>query len=49
MTYDEAIEYQPNDKEIERELRKHGFTFAEFVSENTRPYTGEKVLNWLGY
>ena len=38
-------------REVETELKRHGVSLADFVAEvGEKPYySGEEVLNWLGY
>ena len=50
MDYEEATEYKPTELEIERELKRHGATLAEFRADiKKKRVTGKDVLGWLGY
>ena len=51
MDYDDACEYTPTRSEIEREIKAHGSDPRDFFDDtgNKTEYTGQDVLNWLGY
>lgn len=52
MNYDEALEADDiTNTELFRELAKHGSSMIEYFNENDSQefYTGEEILDWLGY
>ena len=52
ISYDEAMDADDiTPAEAKREIRKHGADWDEFIAEvGEKPvYTGEEILNWLGY
>lgn len=48
---EDARNYRASLTETEAELRRHGLTLAEFQAEVgvRSTYSGEEILNWLGY
>lgn len=51
MDFEQALTAEVTRQEAERELQRHGATFADFAREcgNRPTYAGAIVLRWLGY
>ena len=51
MNYEDALEYKLTQKETKNYIRKHGLSFSDFTSDIgiKSVYTGQQVLDWLGY
>ena len=51
MTYEDAIESEVSALEAKREIEKHSANFDEFLEDvgDKKTYTGQEVLDWLGY
>ena len=49
--YEEALEITLTALQAKREVEKHNLSFNDFTNEigDKESYTGEEVLNWLGY
>ncbi len=51
MNYDEACETTISQAQAKREIRLHSANWTEFLADvGDRPeYSGQEVLDWLGY
>lgn len=51
MEYDDACDYEVTFKEAKAEIKAHSLEMADFVEEvgSQDTYTGQQVLDWLGY
>ncbi len=51
MTYDDAIETEFTTQEAIREIKKHSLDAYDFINEigQKSVYTGQEILDWLGY
>tara|TARA_R110001632_G_scaffold64062_1_gene152589 strand:- start:506 stop:670 length:165 start_codon:yes stop_codon:yes gene_type:complete len=49
--YEEALEITLTAVQAKREVEKHNLNFNDFINEvgDKESFTGEQVLNWLGY
>jgi hypothetical protein len=50
-SYEEAVEAEVSADEARREIEKHGLEWQEFLNDVGMKdlYTGQEVLDWLGY
>lgn len=51
MTYDEAYEETFTRAEVAAEMKRHSCEMSEFVEDcgDKEEYTGQELLDWLGY
>lgn len=51
MNYEDARKIRVTAAEAQREIKRHGCAWAEFVAEygDKATYKGSDVLAWLGY
>lgn len=51
MNYEQAVEVEVSKGEALEEVRKHGCSVEEFLTEmgDKESYQGAEVLTWLGY
>jgi len=50
-SYEEAVEAEVSADEARREIEKHGLEWQDFLNDVGMKdlYTGQEVLDWLGY